>query len=265
MKIDTYILDTFTSERFRGNPTAVCVSKNQLDSGLMHNIAMELGFPVTAFCTLAASSEPIQIRYFTITGEIPACGHATLGAAYVLLEPHSDRVSFVTGEGLKLQAKADEKGIFLTYPKYEARPYDVTQEFFDSLGLEKQSATFCAELETVFIEVEPVVLRSLAPDFKRLIASNSDCKEVVVTSISDDSRYDFLLRSFCPWIGIDEDPVTGSVHSVLTPMWASKLGKSGLTAYQASKRGGVVRVRDNKDSVEIGGDCVFVLSGEMPV
>ncbi len=266
MTIPTYIIDSFTSTRFKGNPTAVCILKKRPDYEILHSIARELNFPVTAFLETTEENEKYKIYYFTITGEIPACGHATLAAAKAVFELTSnDAAQFVTIENITIKTKRKDEIIFMTYPMFTTVIFDISKDTLKSLGIVNYSPVgFCKELETLFIELEdPKLLRELKPDYKLLTESTDQVKEIVITSVSDCNDFDFLLRSFCPWIGIDEDPVTGSVHSVLAGFWKSKLGKNELTAYQASERGGEVIVKAFEDKVELGGKVVTVLKGEL--
>ena len=143
---------------------------------------------------------------------------------------------FKTIENIVIDTNLNENIILMTYPKYETVTIDISENILKSLGVNNyKSVEFCKELQTLIIELEsPQILRELQPNYKILTESTNQIKEVVVTSVSDNENYDFILRSFCPWIGIDEDPVTGSVHSVLANFWKDRLNKTELTAYQAS-------------------------------
>ena len=267
MKIPIYIIDTFTSEKFKGNPTSVFLLEKALDNETLHSVAKELSLPVTAFVE-TGNAENLAIRYFTVTGEIPACGHATLAAARVIFEIGAKAsIKFETREKIVIEARSEGEVIFMTYPKFEAKICEVSKDTLESLGLSDfKSASFCQDLEALFVEVEnPQTLRELTPDFKKMVESNDQIKEVVVTSVSDKPDFDYLLRSFCPWIGIDEDPVTGSVHTVLAGFWATRSGKNKLIAYQASERGGELYVTAFDDKVELGGKSVIILAGELTV
>lgn len=268
MNIPYYIIDSFTSEKFRGNPTAVCLTEKPLASALMHSIAKELRFPVTAFVEQVKGVQEYPIRYFTMTGEIAACGHATLAASRVMIDSSlEDKTRFTTIEDICIDARMELDIVYMFYPRYGMEFFEVTPGLLQGLGLEKiLSAGLCKELETVFIEIgDPAQLRSLKPDHAWMVKTNPHIIEVVVTAASDNSQYDYILRSFCPWIGIDEDPVTGSVHSVLAHFWKERTGKYDLTAYQASERGGEVYVRALEDKVLIGGKTVIVGRGELGV
>lgn len=266
MPIPYYIIDSFTSQKFKGNPTPVYLVPEMPGSEQMHAIAAEMNLPVTAFCLFPQQNNIYQIRYFTVTGEIPACGHATLATASILFELTGDtQLTFNTIENILLKARHENAYSFLTYPKYNGIPYAPSAALMKSLGMVGYtSAQFCTELETLFIETDnPVLLRELKPDYKKMTDADTSIKEIVVTSISDTAEYDFLLRSFCPWIGIDEDPVTGSVHTVLAGFWKERLGKEQLKAYQASARSGEILIRYYNDKTEIGGLTVTIAKGEI--
>lgn len=262
MQVPVFLIDTFTAEKDKGNPTAVCLLYSPMAPGNMQSIAKELAVPVTAFVELTDEPAAITpIRYFTGITEIPACGHATLAAAEVVLKlSAAEKATFKTIAGIAIEVKRVDGVIVLTYPRYHLKEITVPEGVLQSLSLPQYaSAGFCAELETLFIELESAaLLRSIQPDYKQMVQGSNDIKEVVITSASDDERYDFLLRSFCPWIGIDEDPVTGSVHSVLAGFWKQRLGKQQLKAYQASARGGELYVTGYDDKVELGGKTVIV-------
>jgi PhzF family phenazine biosynthesis protein len=260
-----YFIDTFTSERFKGNPAAVCILSRPVSHPKMLLIAKEFNLPVTAFVEKTEiNSDVYNIYYFTTLAEIPACGHGTLAAAKaVAMLNNPGHFQFKTKEGIVIAAAVLNDEIVMTYPQYGVEEFSVSTELAKSLSLEDFiSVGFARELETLFIELpDPGKLRNVRPDFNRLMRSSEKLKEVVITSLSEDTQYDYLLRSFCPWIGIDEDPVTGSVHSVLAGFWGNRLNKKNLRAYQASERGGELFVTNNKDKVELGGHTILVMEG----
>jgi PhzF family phenazine biosynthesis protein len=234
----------------------------------MQSIARELNFPVTAFIGTANLANNFDISYHTPITSIDACGHATLAAAHVVFDLFEmNFATFHTPAAVNIDARREGDTIIMTYPRYQLETVTVNSALLNSLSINIfLSAGFCKELDTLFIELEsPEVLRSIQPDYTRMVASAPDIKEVVITSVSDNNQYDFLLRSFCPWIGIDEDPVTGSVHSALAPFWQQKLHKQKLAAYQCSERGGEVYLTVFDSSVELGGKTVTLLQGEMTV
>lgn len=260
-----FFLDTFSSKEFQGNPTPIYLMKNTYSKEKMKQLAKEFNAPVTVFVQGENNGNTYRIFYFTVKGEIPACGHGTLGAAYVLFNQnrHLTSVDFVTKEGILLTATKNDGTTFIQYPKFdylEAVPNDNLKE---ALGIKHyKSCFFCQELETLFIElVNAEAVRGIQPDFNKLIQSTDTIKEVVVMGPSDNDSIDFILRSFCPWIGIDEDPVTGSIHSVLGHFWKSRLNKDVLQVRQASARGGNLTIMPLKNAVKIGGDCKILIEG----
>ncbi len=230
-------------------------------------IARELNFPVTAFIEKNTAAKPIYpIKYYTATTEIQACGHATLVSAKVIFELDSKvATTFTTIEGLAIGVRLENDIVVMSCPVYLMETAVVTKELMDSIGLgDYKSSGYCKELQTLFLELEsPSVLKSFRPDFIKLVSSSDTIKEVVITFVSDIAGYDYLLRSFCPWIGIDEDPVTGSVHSVLGGFWKSRLNKTSLKAFQCSERGGKLFVTALDDKVELGGKTITILKGEI--
>ncbi|MGZ8525706.1 MAG: PhzF family phenazine biosynthesis protein [Chitinophagaceae bacterium] len=266
MELPFFIVDAFTSPKLKGNPTAVCIVENQLPPGTMLSIAKELDFPVTAFIEKISPGMNYKIKYFTTTTEIPACGHATLASSKVVFDNELiSHANFETIENNIIEVKSNDDIICMTYPKFDTDAVDVSSALLESLGLNNyKSAGVCKELDTLFIEVDNAkVVKGLRPNYEMLSKSNTEIIEVVVTSGADDPEYDFILRSFCPWIGIDEDPVTGSVHSVLGGFWKSRLGKTELLAYQASERGGKIYVKAFDKNVEIGGEAITIVKGKL--
>lgn len=254
--MQTFFINTFTGSNCKGNPTVVClVEETLLDSECL-GLANQFNVPVTAFVDVAKQDDLYSIRYFTITKEIAACGHATLAAAKVFFDLFkNEKINFIASENVVINAKLDKETVLLKYPSYSMSPFSVSTQLFESLQLKEIVSTgFCIELETLFIELESAdKLRRVRPNYQQLMNSSDTIKEVVLTSVSDDERFDYLLRSFCPWIGIDEDPVTGSVHSVLAGYWAKRFNKTKLYAYQASAEGGEIIIEAANDHVWIGG------------
>lgn len=261
-----YLLDTFTKEKFKGNPTPVCILEKSLSIKTMHSLAKEFNSPVTVFIEPQNENKIYPIRYFTVTGEIPACGHATLGAAFVLLnKTASTQILFETIEGIQLKTRQDKKLTFIEYPKFKRKEFELPTVLQNALGIrDNKTCFFCEELQSLFIELKnEIEVKQLWPNYKQLIESTDKIKEVVVMSKAENQNYDFVLRSFCPWIGIDEDPVTGSVHSVLGHFWQERLNKNELIAFQASERGGYLFIKPLENTVEIGGDTEIIIEGQL--
>jgi PhzF family phenazine biosynthesis protein len=260
MSTPVYIVDTFNSSVAKGSPTGVAVPTHDLSNDQMLNIARELNFAVTAFIYKTVAGNYF-IQYFTHTTAIAACGHATLAAAKVIFEiSNTATVNFTTIEKIVLEVCLQNGMVIMTYPKYNLETCTVSKQMLDSLNLQQyKSAGYCKELQTLFIQLEDTrALKKVQPDFIKLIASSNIIKEVVLTAVSDDSNFDYLLRSFCPWIGIDEDPVTGSVHTVLAGYWQQRTGKNSLKAYQASEAGGEIFVSAYNDKTELGGNAKII-------
>ena len=269
MPFPFYIIDTFTSEQFRGNPTGVGLLMEILDDDILMNLARELNFPVTAFIYKQKKvANHYTIRYFTNTTEIPACGHATLAASGIIFDLEGlEEITFETIDEMSLQVRKEGDLIVMSYPRFELEPFEIQGELVTDLGLSNYlSVGYSSDLETLFVEIDdPVLLKNIQPDYAALLDIREGIKEIIVTSKSDTPNYDFLLRSFCPWIGIDEDPVTGSVHAVLGGFWEERLQKKQLKAYQCSARGGELIVTSFEDKVELGGRMVTLFRGEMLV
>jgi PhzF family phenazine biosynthesis protein len=255
--MQTFFINTFTGVNCKGNPTVVCLSDITFKDEQYLQLAKSFNVPVTAFVdVIRQTGDLYSIRYFTATNEIPACGHATLAAGKVLFELiGKERIRFLTSTQVTIVAIQKGETILLQYPAFSMTPCSVSIQLLESLQLKKTvAAGFCAELETLFIELESAVeLRRVQPDYLRLVNSSNTIKEVVITSVSDDERFDYLLRSFCPWIGINEDPVTGSVHTVLAGYWGNRLSRATLKAYQSSASGGEILVKADGPFVWIGG------------
>lgn len=268
MESNYYLIDTFTREKFKGNPTPVCLLETVLSEQTMHSYAKEFNAPVTAFIEPKRRDGIYSIRYFTVTGEIPACGHATLGAAFILLKKtKSNKIVFETIEKIQLQTKKDTDKIFIEYPKFDQVKIEISSVLKTALGIKEIKTHFyCNQLQSLFIELKNAnEVKLLEPDFKLLTESSDTIKEVVVMSKAENNNYDFILRSFCPWIGINEDPVTGSIHSVLGHYWKDRLNKNELIAYQASERGGQILIRPLQNTVEIGGYSEIIIEGQLKI
>ena len=255
-------VDAFTDRPFAGNPAAVCILATAADPAWMLNVAREMNLAETAF--LVRQKDGYDLRWFTPEVEIDLCGHATLASAHVLWEeghltPNA-QARFHTKSGL---LTADQKGswIELDFPATPAPAAPPPAGLIAALGAKPQFVGRSRFDYLVELDSEATV-RRLAPDLGAL--ARVEARGVIVTSRADDkSEYDFVSRFFAPQSGVPEDPVTGSAHCALTPYWSGKLGKTELVAYQASARGGVLRVRLAGDRVHLGGQAVTVLRGEL--
>ncbi|MCU1348172.1 MAG: phenazine biosynthesis protein PhzF family [Acidobacteria bacterium] len=257
-------IDAFADAPFRGNPAAVCLLDRERDSAWMQNVAMEMNLSETAF--LLPVDGGFSLRWMTPTVEVDLCGHGTLASAHALWEegilPESEAARFHTRSGL-LTATRNGDWIELDFPAKAAEPIDAPEGLLEALG--NPHAVFIGRNKFDYlVEVDSEeVVRAMQPNHARL--RTMTVRGVIVTSRATTPGYDFISRFFAPGSGIDEDPVTGSAHCCLGPYWASRLGRTEFVAYQASTRGGVVRVRLEGDRVKLGGRAVTVLRGELAV
>lgn len=260
-------VDAFTDRPFAGNPAAVCFLNEERDASWMQAVAAEMNLSETAFVRPLEgnwkSGTGFELRWFTPKIEVDLCGHATLASAHALwtegVVGSGRAIQFHTRSGvLVCQQKGDL--IELDFPATPAQPAEAPGGLIEALGVRPTFVGKSKFDKFVLVESEQAV-RLLKPDFARL--RELSMRGVMVTSISSDPRFDFVSRYFAPGAGIDEDPVTGSAHCCLGPFWSQRLGKTELTAFQASARGGVVRVRIQGDRVILGGQAVTVLKGEL--
>ncbi len=269
MQIKTFIIDAFTNEAFKGNPAGVCLLDAPITESIMQSIASELNLSETAFLQQTTSGEQYNIRYFTPTVEIDFCGHATLASAKLVLDKlGKDKVEFTTRTQLKITANKEAEYLKMQFPIYQPVAYTPSDELLASFGITHPIATkYASELAMLLVEVkDKQTLLNISPNFPKALASSNTVKEVVVTTKSEEEAYDFYSRCFCPWLGINEDPVTGSVHSVLAKYWGDKLNKQELSAYQLSKRGGflLLKILDN-NSLEVRSNAQIVLEGMLNI
>jgi PhzF family phenazine biosynthesis protein len=262
MPLPLYVIDAFSAAPFAGNPAAVCLLDRPRDDGWMQQVASEMNLSETAFPVPAG--DHWHLRWFTPAVEVALCGHATLATAHALWQTGragpDEAVRFHTKSGL-LTARREGAWIELDFPALPSRPCEPPPGLAEALG---------ADLVTVgnygmdyLCEVAgEEALRRLRPDMARLASLKT--RGVTVTSRpAAGAAYDFVSRFFAPGAGVAEDPVTGSAHCALAPYWAPRLGKDEMVGHQASRRGGVVRVRLRGDRVLLGGQAMTVLRGEI--
>ena len=254
-------VDAFTDTPFSGNPAAVCILPAQVDEGWMQRVAAEMNLSETAF--VVKQEDGYGLRWFTPVSEVDLCGHATLASAHVLWEKgHLDSdetVIFHTKSGV-LTCEQKDEWIEMNFPISRESPAAPPDALVEGLGLIPRYVGK-SEFDYLVEADSEAAIRALAPDFQLL--QTVPMRGCIVTARSDDSRYDFVSRFFAPGLGVDEDPVTGSAHCCLGPFWANRLKKEELTAYQASARGGVVRMRILGDRIVLGGRAVTVMQGDL--
>jgi PhzF family phenazine biosynthesis protein len=255
------LVDAFTSKPFAGNPAAVCILQEPRDATWMQDVACEMNTSETAF--LVRQSDGYDLRWFTPVVEVELCGHATLASAHVLWEEgylrSEQQARFHTLSGL-LTAERKGEWIEMDFPSTPEQPAQSPPGLAEVLGA---SPKYVGKNQfDYFVELDSEdVVRNLRPNFSMI--EKLPARGVIVTAKSSSSEYDFMSRFFGPQSGVAEDPVTGSAHCCLGPYWAKKLKKTELVGYQASARGGVVRVRLGGDRVHLQGQAVIVLRGEL--
>jgi len=264
-KIKIFLVDSFTDEAFKGNPAGVCILDEPLSEELMQNIAMEVNAAETAFVKKTGEGK-YSIRYFSPEVEIAFCGHATVASAKILFDKHNcSDAEFTTYQGLKLSASKFGDKIKVIFPLFGTIPYS-SENLLDALGIsECEEARFCDEKLGVILRVkDKETLLSIKPDFNKLKEASGEYRGVCVTAKSDDEGYDFYSRYFAPAVGINEDPVTGSAHSMLARYWGDILDKKEMNAYQLSKRGGYLKLKIlDDDSLEVICNAKIVIEGEL--
>lgn len=261
MGLRIFQVDAFTDKPFAGNPAAVCVLPEPRDAAWMQNVAQEMNLSETAF--LHRQADAYNLRWFTPALEVDLCGHATLASAHVLWEAgylkRDEPARFSTRSGL-LTAERKGDWIELDFPAEREERATAPVNLGRALGV---TPTYVGKNRFDYLVevVSEETVRKLKPDLALL--GDIPARGFIVTSLASTQGYDFVSRFFAPAAGINEDPVTGSTHCCLGPFWGTRLKKNECVAYQASARGGVVRVRLSGDRVVLGGQAVTVLRGEL--
>ncbi|MGD8329637.1 MAG: PhzF family phenazine biosynthesis protein [Acidobacteriota bacterium] len=256
-----YQVDAFTDEPFKGNPAGVCVLDGARGDAWMQALASEMNLSETAF--VEPGDGPYRLRWFTPSTEVDLCGHATLASAHILWETGlvkgTDSIAFDTRSGV-LSANRAGDWIELDFPATPEEETPCNIDLDRGLGatpiyVGKSKFDFLVELPS------EQVLRDLKPDF--IVLERAKSRGIIVTAHAAEDGYDFVSRFFAPQCGVDEDPVTGSSHCCLAPYWSKRLGKDEMVAYQASARGGTVRVRVDGSRVVLGGQAVTVFDADL--
>lgn len=271
MKIPVYYLDAFTNTVFKGNPIAVCPLEEILPENLMQNIATEINFSETAFVWNKnfdfTNSDKFNLKWFTPSSEVSLCGHGTLGTSSILFNTFKNKNANITFNTLSgdLLAHKDNQTIWLNLPKYDFEKFSVNQNILSALGIKNvKNSVISKSSQTILIELENI--DEINPDFSKLKAIKEEYLGAIIITQKGYNQYDFISRYFTPWYGINEDPVTGSAHSLLANYWNKILAKNQMLAYQSSQRGGEIKINldhNFPDRVFIGGETVLVLKGEL--
>lgn len=254
-----YIVDAFADRVFTGNQAAVCVMNEWPDTKLMKSIAKENNFSETAFAV--KEKDVYHLRWFTPGDEVDFCGHATLGTSFVLFnfyEKDAGEIIFKTQVG-RLSVKRSKDLFEMNFPAYSLKETDVTDEMEQAIGIRPLAAYIDRDLLLVLPGEKDV--REVNPDKDRLM--KLDGLITAVTAPSDDPAYDCVSRVFAPKLAIDEDPVTGSTHCMITPYWCKRMGKNCLTCYQASERTGILYTSLDGDRVRVAGKAVLYSSADI--
>lgn len=271
MRIPFYRVDAFTNEQFKGNPAGICILEKEIDDLHMQLIAEEVNLSETAFISpfdgrVISSSKVFKLRWFTPKTEVPLCGHATLGASKVLFDDIGvgiNTIIYETKSGRLVAQKCNE-GIVLDFPIDEPLSINPPTEILKAMGVSSYENIIYGKSTNklvVHLKTQKDVLE-LKPNFqlmKEICSSN--IKGVGITCRGN-GQYDFISRFFNPWAGVNEDPVTGSVHTLLSSYWGDLLKKNKLRAYQASNRGGEILLEIEKQGrVKLIGESVIILKG----
>ena len=273
MAIPLIQVDAFTSEPFAGNPAAVCLLPGPRDAAWMQHVASEMNLSETAFLhRLPGGGDddaPVfGLRWFTPGTEVDLCGHATLASAHALWEMGeigADQIAAFDTKSGRLTAERSGEWIELDFPATPDTEAPAPAGLAEALGVKAADVLYTGKSRFDYlVEVRSeAIVRALRPDFAGL--RSLPVRGVIVTSRATSAGFDFVSRFFAPAAGVDEDPVTGSAHCCLTPLWSRRLGKLELMARQLSARGGTLKLRLDGNRVRLGGQAVTVLRGELAV
>jgi len=259
MKLKIYQIDAFADKVFSGNPAAVCPLDQWLSDDILQKIAMENNLAETAFYVKQINQ--FHIRWFTPTVEVDLCGHATLAAAFVLFnhENHNENIiHFYSPRSGALTVTKKVELLTLNFPADIFKQVELSNEITDCFDIKPQLA-FKGKTDYLLVFDKEAEIRKVTPAFD--VISKLNARGVIITAKGD--KVDFASRFFAPQSGINEDPVTGSAHTTLTPYWAKQLGKTKLTAIQLSERKGYLQCNYLNDRVEISGQGKLYLIGEI--
>ena len=257
-----YQVDAFTNKVFKGNPAAVMVVNNMPSEAYMQNIAMEMNLSETAF--IEPKNDIFNIRFFTPKAEIPVAGHPTLASAHILYEldmvPPTDGITFMA-KGGTLKVKKDEDFIVMNFPKFQYQKIENVKAFEHVIGFEPVSMYQSDYHWKIAVAKDVEDISNAKPKFDQM--TKLGLGHLIITAESANSDEDFVVRCFAPELGVNEDPVTGSAHCALTPLWAEKLGKTSMRSKQLSNRTGQLLARLIDDRVEIKGKAITVFEANL--
>lgn len=252
-----YVVDTFTDTVFKGNPAAVCVLDKWLSDSIMMDITKENNFSETAFTV--KENDNYHLRWFTPGGEINLCGHATLATAYILFnfyEPKKEKIIFRTKSG-QLEVNNVNNLLEMDFPTYSLTQVEVKNEMAEAIGVRPVEAWKGRDLVCVLENEEQVY--TIKPNQSKILEFDGLLFHVTAMS----KQYDCVSRSFAPKLGVSEDPVCGSGHCHIIPLWADKMKKKTFIARQASKRGGTLYCRIYNKRIKIAGNAILYSEAEL--
>jgi PhzF family phenazine biosynthesis protein len=259
MKLPLYQVDAFTDELFHGNPAAICFLDEWLDDTVMQKIAMENNLSETAF--VVKKNNQFHIRWFTPVDEVALCGHATLATAHIIFTHYDYKKNVIVFKSIHsgiLKVRKEGEYLTLDFPAQSIKKAISPDKLIEGIGKEPIEV-YKGKTDYVLVYHNEKEVQTLSPDFT--VLSKINIRGVIVTAKGD--RSDFVSRFFAPKLGVNEDPVTGSSHTILIPYWAKKLNKDELEAKQLSARQGLLKCRMNKDRVYISGKAITYSKGEI--
>jgi PhzF family phenazine biosynthesis protein len=259
-----YQVDAFTDKPFKGNPAGVMIVNKELPAVWMQNMALEMNLSETAF--LVPQVDSFDIRYFTPTIEVPLCGHATLASAHILFKEgmvQPGQSVLLNAKGGKLVIRMEGDWIVMNFPVFSLTQIEIPDGFQEVVGFKPLEAWSSDDDWIIGIAKTEKEISSARPDFNAL--TGKGLGHLMITALSTEDNIDFVVRCFAPRSGINEDPVTGSAHCALTPLWHKKTGKLQMNSSQVSDRTGRLKVRLAEDRVEISGQAVTVFKATLKI
>jgi PhzF family phenazine biosynthesis protein len=267
------VVDAFTAEPWRGNPAGICVLPATASDEWMQSVAIEMNHAETAFLIKCGESnqDGYDLRWFTPGGEVDLCGHATLASAHYLWETgalaEDEQARFHTRSGLLTAIRLSADGAAWIELDFPSEPVSATETPEGIAAMLRAEPVFVGRNRMDYlVELkDETAVRRLRPDLKQIadLSDRDNVRGIIVTAAATESGTDIVSRCFFPRFHIDEDPVTGSAHCALAPYWIPRLGKQEIVAYQASARGGWLRLRLAGDRVKLRGQAVTTLRGQL--
>jgi len=259
-----YQVDAFTAVPFKGNPAGVMLVDEHFPAEKMQHLAAEMNLSESAF--IIPNGNEFRIRYFTPNREVPLCGHATLASGHIIYElglKKTDEPIVFNAEGGVLTITKQGDWIAMNFPAYPLTKMDIPSDFKATVGFEPVEMYSSIYDWVIAVAASEADILTAVPDLERL--KTGGLGHLMITAVGEQPDRDFVLRVFAPLAGINEDPVTGSAHCALTPLWHQKTGKTEFNSYQLSQRTGRLKVKLLNDRVEINGQAITVFQAELKV